>query len=497
MSGVSAEASNLRGDTCIYLYYVREEMKKALILFWAVAGVLMASPDARAQATWNYVRALTFPASDTAFVRPYFCTVTSTGRVYVLSSNLTDQAAHNAIYYADSNATTLTRMIDFYAVGDTGSTGNIGTLRGIASVGTDILVNASVAFARSAPNTVGTMYYYPAGDTAQRQHYGFYSVPTAAGHGTYHHGITLTKDTIGFAGISFGTSIRFYNFRYSLATPARGSWLNATYAQEPGGPASGGFDIIRDCAVHPTGNYDDSTRAWFTSRNSFSNTQQTGGIAIWTGGRQVTNPGGYRGTRVQDPFGLLSLGSSISYGITVDRNGILWVAGNDSTRRWVKGFDVSSGIFANEVAELPSSNSVVNPVPNGAPLINPVDVALTPSALQAYVPDATQKRVYVFRYGTTSVGEGGRVPAEFTLAQNYPNPFNPLTTISFTLPSTAQVRLVVTNMLGQDIATLVDERLDAGKHVRTFAADGIASGVYLYRLTTGNVTLSKKMIVMR
>lgn len=470
-------------------------MKKATIVICSL--VLALAADASAQATWNYVRALTFPASDTAFVRPYFCTVTSSGRVYVLSSNLTDAAAHNAIYYADSNATSLTRMVDFYALGDTGTTGNIGSLRGIASIGSDILVNASVAFARSAPNTVGAMYYYPQGDTAQRQHFGFYSVPAAAGHGTYHHGIALTKDTIGFTGISFGTTIRFYNFRYGLTPPARGSWISATYTQEPGGPANAGFDIIRDCAVHPSGNYDDSTQAWFTSRNSFSNTQQTGGIAIWRGGRQVTNPGGYSGSRVQDPFGLLSLGSSISYGITVDRNGILWVAGNDSTRRWVKGFDVSSGIFANEVYELPSSNSVVNPVPNGAPLINPVDIALTPSALQAYVPDATQKRVYVFRYGTTSVGEGGRLPADFKLEQNYPNPFNPATTISFTLPSGSPVRLVVTDALGQEVATLVDETLEAGKHVRTFAADGLASGVYFYRLTAGSVSLSRKMMLMK
>ncbi|MBI5474927.1 MAG: T9SS type A sorting domain-containing protein [Ignavibacteriae bacterium] len=471
-------------------------MRRVILL----SAMMLVSASMFAQLQWRYSRALTFPPTDTAFVRPYLCTVTSTGRVYVLSSTVTDAAAHNAIYYADSNATTLTRMIDYYVIGASDTlTGDIGNLRGIASAGRDILINASVPFRRSAPNTVGMMYYYPNGDTALVQKYGFYSVPQSAGHGTYHHGIALTKDTIGFAGLSFNTQIRFYNFKYAPISTgtARGSWINATYAVEPGGPNTGGFDIVRDCAVNPASDYNDSTKVWYTSRNSLSSTQVTGGIAQWSRGRQITNPGGYQGQRVQDAFGLLVLGSSISYGITVDRNGLLWVAGNDSTRRWVKAFDLSAGIFANEVFELPSSNSIPNPVPGGAPFINPVDIGLTPNGTIAYVPDASQKKVYVFKYGTTDVGESGDRPIDFRLEQNFPNPFNPTTTISFSLSKASSVKLVVTNMLGEEVATLVDGKVEPGKHVKVFDAEKLASGVYFYRMIAGEVSLARKMMLVR
>jgi hypothetical protein len=147
-------------------------------------------------------------------------------------------------------------MIDYFVTGASDTlTGDIGNLRGIASAGRDILINASVPFRRSQPNTVGMMYYYPNGDTALVQKFGFYSVPLAAGHGTYHHGITLTKDTIAFTGTTAtatgpGPAPRFYNFKYGLSTPARGAWISATYRLEPGGAHTGGFDVIRDCALH-------------------------------------------------------------------------------------------------------------------------------------------------------------------------------------------------------------------------------------------------------
>jgi hypothetical protein len=175
----------------------------------------------------------------------------------------------------------------------------------------------------------------------------------------------------------------------------------------------------------------------------------------------------------------------------------LWVAVNDSTRRWVKAFDVAGGIFANEMYELPSINSVPNPNPNGAPFINPVDLALAPNALTAYVPDATQKKVYVFKYSTTDVNETENLPTSFTLEQNFPNPFNPTTTISFTLPKSSNVKLVVTNMLGQEVATLVDGYVEAGKHVKVFDAEKLASGVYFCRLSANGVSVSKKMLLVR
>ncbi|MCC6396199.1 MAG: T9SS type A sorting domain-containing protein [Bacteroidetes bacterium] len=82
----------------------------------------------------------------------------------------------------------------------------------------------------------------------------------------------------------------------------------------------------------------------------------------------------------------------------------------------------------------------------------------------------------------TSVQPGSSLPRQFVLHPSYPNPFNPMTTIQFELPSSARVLLKVFNMLGQEVATLADEVMDAGSHRVRFNAGGLASGVYVYRL---------------
>lgn len=89
------------------------------------------------------------------------------------------------------------------------------------------------------------------------------------------------------------------------------------------------------------------------------------------------------------------------------------------------------------------------------------------------------------------------VPAAFHLAQNYPNPFNPATSIGFTLPRAAHVTLKVYSLLGETVATLADETLPAGDHVRTWAADGLPSGPYLYRLVVGDQTRSRTLTLVK
>jgi PKD repeat protein len=95
------------------------------------------------------------------------------------------------------------------------------------------------------------------------------------------------------------------------------------------------------------------------------------------------------------------------------------------------------------------------------------------------------------------VGREPAVPARFALAQNYPNPFNPSTTISFTLAVPSHVRLDVFDVRGSRVATLVDREMGAGEHSVPFDAHGLSSGVYFYRLTAGNMTEMKKMILLR
>jgi len=89
------------------------------------------------------------------------------------------------------------------------------------------------------------------------------------------------------------------------------------------------------------------------------------------------------------------------------------------------------------------------------------------------------------------------IPTEFTLYQNYPNPFNPSTTITYGLPEASNVRLVVYNILGQEVALLVNQILSAGYHEITFNVEGLNSGIYIYKITAGSFTEVRKMILLK
>lgn len=86
---------------------------------------------------------------------------------------------------------------------------------------------------------------------------------------------------------------------------------------------------------------------------------------------------------------------------------------------------------------------------------------------------------------------------EFRLSQNYPNPFNPATTISFELPKTSDVKLRVYDMLGNEVSTLIDSKLNQGKYDITWYADNFASGVYFYTLETSGYSATKKMMLVK
>jgi Secretion system C-terminal sorting domain len=89
------------------------------------------------------------------------------------------------------------------------------------------------------------------------------------------------------------------------------------------------------------------------------------------------------------------------------------------------------------------------------------------------------------------------IPAKFNLSQNYPNPFNPVTNIEFSLPNSSAVKLVVFDILGKEIGTLINEQLKAGVYKADWNAANHPSGVYFYRLTAGGFTETKKMLLVK
>jgi hypothetical protein len=89
------------------------------------------------------------------------------------------------------------------------------------------------------------------------------------------------------------------------------------------------------------------------------------------------------------------------------------------------------------------------------------------------------------------------IPMRYELAQNYPNPFNPTTTINYSIPKQGMVTLKVYNMLGQEVATLINKQQSAGNYSVDFNATKLASGVYVYRLNSGDFTMTKKLVLLK
>ena len=90
-----------------------------------------------------------------------------------------------------------------------------------------------------------------------------------------------------------------------------------------------------------------------------------------------------------------------------------------------------------------------------------------------------------------------KLPTEYMLGQNYPNPFNPSTVIKYSLPKASDVRLSVYDILGREIKVLVDEKKEPGYYNVNFDAGNLASGVYIYKLSTKDFTKSQKMILIK
>ncbi|MCF8261249.1 MAG: T9SS type A sorting domain-containing protein [Melioribacteraceae bacterium] len=90
------------------------------------------------------------------------------------------------------------------------------------------------------------------------------------------------------------------------------------------------------------------------------------------------------------------------------------------------------------------------------------------------------------------------IPVEFELHQNYPNPFNPTTIISYSSPVSAQlISIKVYDIIGNEIAKLIEERKDPGNYSLEFDASALPSGVYIYKLSVGGYSDSKKMLLIK
>lgn len=135
------------------------------------------------------------------------------------------------------------------------------------------------------------------------------------------------------------------------------------------------------------------------------------------------------------------------------------------------------------------------------PIIIMIENYRTQSVWNRFMKNAdVQRGLAAAKFGPiTKVDKEKTLPEDFLLMQNYPNPFNPSTLISYHLPKRTFVSLKVYNLLGKEIATLVHGEQSAGRHDVPFRADAysLSSGVYLYKLSSGNVTQTRKMTLIK
>ncbi|TVQ01057.1 MAG: T9SS C-terminal target domain-containing protein [Balneolaceae bacterium] len=124
-----------------------------------------------------------------------------------------------------------------------------------------------------------------------------------------------------------------------------------------------------------------------------------------------------------------------------------------------------------------------------------IDLAIAGSPNKAKVTDFGTTR-FVIRLADAK-GTSNEIPVYIRLNQNYPNPFNPGTQIQFELPQRSEVRLEVYDMTGRQIASLVNETVQAGIHTVNFDASNLSSGVYIYRLQAGSVVLTRKLTLIK
>ena len=120
------------------------------------------------------------------------------------------------------------------------------------------------------------------------------------------------------------------------------------------------------------------------------------------------------------------------------------------------------------------------------------DASQTTLLLEFFIPVQ-----YQFGLLTDIISTESSNPTDYFLAQNYPNPFNPTTTIKYSIPSIAFVKINVYNMLGQEIAELVNKELQTGNYEVIFDASNLPSGIYFYRIEADNFVQTKKMILMK
>ncbi len=161
--------------------------------------------------------------------------------------------------------------------------------------------------------------------------------------------------------------------------------------------------------------------------------------------------------------------------------------------------------FQGNIGTLSFTAQSSNPAVATAEIIG-TSVKLTPltigeAVITVTAIDAANNDFFAYSFGVdsrlTDVESEEAIPTEFALMQNFPNPFNPTTNIKFALPTESNVSLKIYNILGEEVAALINKVMPAGFHTYNFDATRLSSGMYIYRIEAGSFVQVKKMLLMK
>jgi hypothetical protein len=184
-------------------------------------------------------------------------------------------------------------------------------------------------------------------------------------------------------------------------------------------------------------------------------------------------------------------------------NGTSWTAVNDgltNSNIWalaVNGTNIFAGTYDKGIYFSTNNGTSWTAVNNG--LVNSSINAITFNGtnLFAGTTGAGVWKRSLSEFPTTITKEVNALPKDYILSQNYPNPFNPTTVISYSLPSSSNIKLIVYNTLGQSIKTLESGYKQAGNYSINFNASDRPSGIYFYKLEAGSFSQIKKMLLIK
>ncbi|HDY67898.1 MAG TPA: T9SS type A sorting domain-containing protein [Candidatus Scalindua sp.] len=168
-----------------------------------------------------------------------------------------------------------------------------------------------------------------------------------------------------------------------------------------------------------------------------------------------------------------------------------------SRSNYVVGFDTNTGDSLWVMRWEYSSTAIINQINGGVFDSSGSLILLGNTYTGGDVSNKGYLQKWSFTDTTVNTVENRAVPINFTLHQNYPNPFNPSTTIAFELSERTLATLIVYNVLGRQVAELVNEMKMSGRYEVVFSGQSLSSGTYLYRLTTNNTTETKKMVLLK